>query len=145
MCCCEMRDEKGGNILLSTGTDNRTGPVTLGHNVRHILTLHLRPQVPKVLDRVAARMRLGDVVHGEPLIVGERVHERAVQEARAVDGGVEVERLDGDVILVGDARVVHVDEAVGGAGEEDGGRGRVVGQGGDVVGVQVVVGGLGGW
>ena len=57
-----------------------------------------------------------------------------------MDGGVVVEGLDRQVVLVGDAGVVDVDEAVGGAGEEDGWGGGVEGEGGDVVGVDFGVG-----
>jgi hypothetical protein len=62
-----------------------------------------------------------------------------------VDGGVVVERLDGELVLVLDGGVVDADEAVGRARDEQRGLGRVEGEGGDVVAVDFGVGRFWGW
>lgn len=71
--------------------------------------------------------------------MGEREDLGGRQPGGVVDGGVVVKGLQGDVVLVGDARVVDVDEAVGRAAEEVGRGERVEGQGGDVVAVDFLV------
>lgn len=55
-----------------------------------------------------------------------------------------VKRLDGELVLVGNGRVVDADEAVGRAGDEERGRGRVEAERGDVVAVDFGVGCFGG-
>jgi hypothetical protein len=92
-----------------------------------------------VAEGVAGGVLLGDVVQGELLIVGQGEDARGLQPGGVVDGGVVVDGLDDDLVLVGDARVVDVDEAVGRPGQEERRVGRVEGEVGDVVAVDLAV------
>ncbi|CAG9988372.1 unnamed protein product [Clonostachys byssicola] len=101
------------NSLLRTSTNNGTTSIILRHDVRHVLALRAFPQVAEILDRIPRALGLGDVVDGEALVVGQRVDEGRAQKAGPVDGGVEVERLHRELVLVRDGGVVDADEAVG--------------------------------
>lgn len=96
----------------------------LGRHVGDVLTLEGVPDVADVPGRGAVLVALCHIVHGELLVVGHGVHLRVVEEAGEVHGAV-VEGLDDDLVLVRDAGVADVDEAVGGAGEQDVGGGGV--------------------
>lgn len=107
--------------------NNRTTPVHLGRHIRNILTPQHSPQIAKVQRRIAIGALLGKVVQRKLLVVGEGEDLGGRQPGGVVDGGVVVEGLQGDVVLVGDARVVDVDQAVGRAAEEVGRGERVEG------------------
>lgn len=129
---------------MSPCPQNRTATIHLGRHIRHILTPQNLSQVAKVLRGVPRLALVGDVVQRKGLVVGQGKELRGVEEGGVVDGGVVVERLDGELVLVEDGGVVDADEAVGRARDEQGGLGRVEGQGGDVVAVDFGVGCLGG-
>lgn len=131
--------ERGIHILLSATPDNGSAPIRLDRHARHILTPQRGAQIPKHLHGIPILPLLGDIVQRKLLIVRQGQHLGGGQERGMVDGGVVVEGLDGQVVLVRDARVVDVDEPVGRAAQQDGRVGGVEGQLGDVVAVEVLV------
>lgn len=125
---------------MSTATDDSASTVHLGRNVRHVLTTQDLSQVSKVMRRVAICALLAKIVQRKLLVVRYGQDFAAGrQEGRVVHRGVMVERLDSNLVLIGDARVIDVDEAVCRAGEEQERLGGVEGELGDVVGVDFLV------
>lgn len=100
------------NLLLSAGADNRTATVRLAHHVRDILAPQHAPQVAPVLRGIAPLGPLIHVIQRKLLVVRKRHDLGPREEPSAVNGRAVVERLQRDVVLVRDARVVHVDQAV---------------------------------
>lgn len=132
------------DLLLSTRAQNRTAPIQLCRHIRHILTPKHFSQVPKILRRTPISPLLGHIIQRKRLVVRQRKDLRGRQERRVVDRGVVVQRLNRQLVLVGDGRVVDADEAVGRAGDEQVGRGWVEAERGDVVAVDFGVGCFGG-
>lgn len=129
---------------MRSGSEHGAATVRLGRHARHVLTLQGAAHIAKVAEGVAGEVLLGDVVESELLVVGQGENARGLQPGGVVDGGVVVDGLDDDLVLVGDARVVDVDEAVGRPGQEQRRVGRVEGEVGDVVAVDLAVLRLGG-
>lgn len=132
------KSSQGINSLLCSGTNHRPSTRHLRDNVAQILAIHHLANVAQVERRRALLNRLAHVVQREPLVVRHSVHLGLVQEAGPVHGAV-VEGRDHHFVLVRDARVAHVDESVGRAGEKEVRVGGVEGELGYVVAVDFVV------
>lgn len=132
------------DILLRSRAQNGTAPIQLGRHIRHILTPKHLSQVPKIPRGIPIRAFLGNVIQRKRLVVRQRKDLGGRQEGGIVDRGVVVERLHGQLVLVGNGGVVDADEAVGRAGDEQRGRGRVEAERGHVVAVDFGVGCFGG-
>lgn len=125
---------------MRTRAQNGTAPIQLGRHIRHILTPKHLSQVAKILRRTPIRPLLGNIIQRKRLVVRQRKDLGGRQERCVVDRGVVVERLHRQLVLVGNGRVVDADEAVGRAGDEQVGRGRVEAERGHVVAVDFGVG-----
>ncbi len=112
---------KGDHLLLRAGADDGAVPFRLDDDVGHVLTAERLPGVAEVDHGRPALEVGGGAVQGEALVVGNGKDLVVGQEAGVVDRRVMVEGLDDYLVLVGDARVADVDEAVGRARQEDGG------------------------
>lgn len=125
---------------MSTCTQNRTAAIHLCRNIRHILTTQNLSQVPEILRGIPRLALISNIVQRKHLVVGQGEELRIVEKSGIMDGGVVVERLDGELVLVEDGCVVDADEAVGRARDEQRWLRWVEGQGGDVVAVDFGVG-----